>query len=374
MKQHPAKIHASLRCVFMLLSYLLIATSHTADAAELLHMENCRIVDNRVPVKAMGVNYVNGFWGFVKDGKRENYIPYLDALAAAKIPFIRMSFGPWAAYKDDAPPAPQIADFVLNRQTYFERLDVFLADLQARHIGVVLDVFWNIDPYTVYFREPASASTNPTSRTSAFLADTVAQLAKRLGNNPEIWMIEFENEGNLGIDYPKALHARADLIAQTKFLSLSMRAAGDHHLIDSGNAAPRPAAEHLAAHQGWVRDSREEFFHALDAETTDQLNVASVHLYPEKDTDRPWDGRDIMGTLPALAAHSHETCQPIFIGEFGAQDETTEDRYIQQIAASDIPLAAVWGFGRTGPFPLSFNLGEQGQELLRRISQTQSSH
>src|SRR4051794_4198161 len=65
-----------------------------ARAEDLLRLDQCRIVDGRGPVRAMGVNYVDGFWAFTKDGKRDAYLPYLEALAEARIPFIRMAFGP----------------------------------------------------------------------------------------------------------------------------------------------------------------------------------------------------------------------------------------------------------------------------------------
>ena len=150
-------------------------------------------------------------------------------------------------------------------------------------------------------------------------------------------MIEFVNEGDLDIDYPRAHHTRPELVSLLRRLAGAMRGAGDRHLIDSGNSAPRPAAEHLSLGQGWKRDSREEFLQALDAETPPGVDVASVHLYPEPGDARPWDGGDVLDMLPALAAHARRSCQPVFVGEFGARDLASEDRYVARVAASSAP-------------------------------------
>jgi hypothetical protein len=336
-----------------------------AWADGLLRLADCRIVDDHGPVKAMGVNYVDGFWRFAVDRRRETYLPYLDALAEAKIPFIRMAFGPWAAY-DARRPAPAIADFVARRGEYFDLLDRFLADAKARHIGVVLDVFWNIDPYTVYFDEPLAAIARPDSRTSAFLREVVAELARRHGRDSTIWMIEFLNEGNLEVDYPRAPHALADLVALLEGLATALREAGDRHLVDSGNSLPRPAAERLSRRQGWAPDGLADFLRALDAETP--VEVASAHIYPEKPGARPWDGDDVLNTLPRLAEHGLSACHPVFVGEFGATDPALEESYVTRIAASGVPLAAAWGFGRPAFDPMAFGIDAPGRARLARLT------
>lgn len=346
---------------------LLAGVGGGARADGLLRLANCRIVDAGGPVKAMGVNYVDGFWAYAKDGKREAYLPYLDALSEAKIPFIRMAFGPWANDRSDAPASPLIEDFVQNRARYFERLDTFLADLRARHIGAVLDVFWNIDPYAVHFGEPRDARTRPDSQTAKFLNDTVAELARRNGQDPTIWMVEFLNEGDLDIDFDRAHHTRADLVDLLKRMAESMRAAGDHHLIDTGNSMPRPAADHLTAHAGWKSDDLGGFLHALDGETPANLNVASVHIYPEDRAERPWDDGDVVNTLPTLVKHGRQSCKPVFIGEFGAKDPALDAAFIRGVGRSGVQMAAVWGFGRPAADPMAIGLDPSSKALLAVI-------
>jgi hypothetical protein len=340
-----------------------------ARADGLLHIANCQIVDDHGPIKAMGVNYVDGFWNFAKDGKREAYLPYLDALAEARIPFIRMAFGPWAAYKPDAPPAPQIADFVVDHGRYFERLDTFLADLRARHIGVVLDVFWNVDPYAVYFGEPATASAHPESRTFRFLKEVLAEVVRRHRDDPTIWMIEFFNEGNLSIDYPRARRTRTDLIALINRLAATLHSEGDQHLMDTGNSLPRPAAQHLNEHGAWKPDSVVEFLRALSAETPSDIGVVSVHIYPENKSTRPWDNNDILNVLPVVVRSNRSTCRPVFVGEFGARDREIEETYLRRVAAGGIQMAALWGFGRPKFDPFEIGIDRQGRALLARLGQ-----
>ena len=336
-----------------------------ARAEGLLRLEDCKIVDDRGPVRAIGVNYVDGFWRFAADGDREAYLPDIDALAKAKIPFIRMAFGPWAAYRADAPPAAAIADFVAHRDRYFERLKTFLADLKAHNIGAVLDVFWGVEPYAPAFGETIEAPYRAGTRTAAFLDETVAELARRHGRDPAIWAIEFVNEGNLSIDFPRAPHNRAEFTALLARLGAILHEAGDRHLVDSGDALPRPAAERLHDHDGWAPDTRENFLAALAAENP--VPVASVHVYPENPGARPWDGGDPLGVLAVLVEHARRACQPVFVGEFGATDPARADAYIAGVAASGVPLAALWGFGRPAFDPMAFGIDEAGRARLARL-------
>jgi len=350
-----------------LLLVLSNASGGMASAQGLLRIAGCRLVDDKGPVKAMGVNYVDGFWAFAKDGDRTKYLPDLDALAEAKIPFIRIALGPWGPLKVDGPPAPEIVDFVRNRDRYFDRLDVFLDDAKARHLGVVLDVFWNVDPYLAYFGEPEASWPDPKSRTGLFLREVVKEIARRRGADPTIWMIEFLNEGDLLIDFPHAPHSRADLVALINGLAGVLRASGDRHLVDTGNSLPRPAAKRLGQHQGWTADSRADFVGAMDAETPTGSPVASVHIYPEDKAARPWDGGDVLSVLPVLTKTGLKACHPVFIGEFGAPDSNLEQIYIKRIARSDIQLSAIWGFGRAAGDPLYIGLNARGRALLRQI-------
>ena len=352
---------------------LAIAGSPPAARGDgLLRLSDCRISDDHGPIKAMGVNYVDGFWQFAKDGDRQRYLPYLDALAEAEVPFIRMAFGPWAEYRSDRPAAATIVDFVNHYERYFVRLDGFLADLKVRRIGVVLDVFWNADPYTTYFQEAVAASTDPTSRTFGFMKQIVSELGKRQGQNPGVWMLEYLNEGNLDIDFDRARHSRSEFVGQIESLVEASRAAGDKHLISSGNALPRPAAQHLDTREGWKPDTREEYLAALDAETPSGVDVASVHVYPEDTATRPWDGGDVFNALPAAVKHSRETCKPLFVGEYGAKDEVQRGVYIRRLILSQVQLAAIWGFGRPPFDPFSFGVDVRGRALLTQLGQQTS--
>ncbi len=361
MSKLPKRLRSARHAAACVIALFCIGGEARADG--LLHISDCRIVDDRGPVKAIGVNFVNGFWKFSRDGDRGAYLPYLDALAAAKVPFIRMAFGPWARYQPGT-PAPQIGDFVAHRKRYFDRLGIFLADLRARHIGAVVDVFWNVDPYSVFFGEPPSASRNPASRTSAFLDAVLREFGRRFGSDPTIWLVEFTNEGNLQIDFPRARHSRAGLVALNRRLAATLRAAGDRHLFDSGNALPRPAAEHLFEHAGWTPDGHADFLRALAAETAPGIAVASIHVYPEKPAARPWDRGTIFDALPMIVRRSRQACRPVFLGEFGFSGQTPERKSIQQVADSGVQMAAIWGFGRPPSDRYAFGPDRRGMALL----------
>lgn len=348
---------------------ILPATSSANDtrANDLLHVENCRLVDRTGPVKAIGVNYVDGFWDYAKNGKRESYLPALDALADAKVPFIRMAFGPWASSDLSKPTDPAINYFINNRDLYFKRLDIFIRDAKDRHIRLVLDVFWNVDPYLKYFNEKPSAWQDSDSRTVRFLTDTLIELASRHGKDPEILLIEFFNEGNLFIDYPNAPHTRTELISLFNTLVSVMRTHEDEHIIETGNSLPRPAASHLNKHDGWSSDSKYEFLQALEAENSSEAKVASIHLYPEFELTRTYDHGNILNVLPILKIYEKKDCRPIFIGEFGAEDENLEQLYIKKIVQSDIQLAAIWGFERPAGRPFAFGIDAKGRALLSKL-------
>ena len=264
--------------------------SSVAQADGLLQIVSCRIVDDRGPVKAMGANYLSGFWEFAKSGKRRT-IAISRRVGGGENTF--HSHGIWSlrGYSPLFPPSTAIVDFVRNRDRYFERLNTFLTDLKARHIAAVVDVFWTIDPYASYFHESPRATGRPESKTFAFLVDTVAEFGRRFGSDPEIWMIEFVNEGDLFVDFETARHTRPEFVTQMRELADALHSAGDHHLIDSGNALPRPASQHLDRGQGWKLDSKDEFLDALDAETS--VGVASVTFIRKSSVN-------VLGTVATL--------------------------------------------------------------------------
>ena len=366
------RLHLAAKMLAVLFVILTASFGDSAFAEGILRIANCRIVDDIGPVKAMGVNYVDGFWKYARDGNREDYRPTLDALAEAKVPFIRMGFAPWAQNSANLPADPAIANFVNNRILYFQRLDTFLNDAKYRHIGVVIDLFWNVDPFAAYFGESASAWSHPQSRTFAFLRSVVVQFAQGHGKDPEVWMVEFLNEGNLNIDFPKAPHTRSELAMLIDGLSATLRASGDIHIVDTGNSLPRPAAENLNRRAHWQPDSPDDFWHAIDGETPAGAAVASVHVYPDQNAKRPWDHGDILGVLPAFADHSRNSCRPVFIGEFGTQNLTPVETYIDRIGRSDVQLSAIWGLGRLGKDANGFGLGARGKELLNQIGKYNS--
>ena len=180
-------------------------------------------------------------------------------------------------------------------------------------------------------------------------------------------MIEFLNEANLTIDYPQARHQRRDMAQTLSSLAAEMRAAGDRHIVESGNSRPRPSAEHLATGRGWKVDAPDEFLAAVDAETPSGVDVSSLHVYPEEANARPWTGADALKVLPLAVRHGLGACKPVWIGEFGAQAPDQRASFICRVKASEAQLSAVWGFGRFKGDPLAFGLDDAGKKVLAAV-------
>ena len=162
-----------------------------------------------------------------------------------------MAFGPWAAYKPEAPPAPQIAGIRRTPRTLLRAAWHISRRFESpTHRGSARRVLEHRSLRPLFRGDPA-ATANSNSKTN-FLSQTVTELARRYSQNPTIWMIEFLNEGNLDIDFDRAHHSRGEFVTLLVKLASVARHAGDRHLLNSGNGLPRPAAEHLDERKGWT--------------------------------------------------------------------------------------------------------------------------
>jgi hypothetical protein len=67
------------RIFSLVMAAVYLAVLAPMPAATLVRVENCAPVDDHGPIRAIGVNWTDGFWNFAQDGNREAYLPDMDA-------------------------------------------------------------------------------------------------------------------------------------------------------------------------------------------------------------------------------------------------------------------------------------------------------
>jgi hypothetical protein len=116
-----------------------------------------------------------------------------------------------------------------------------------------------------------------------------------------------------------------------------------YHLILTGDSFPRASAWHHEHQNKWTHDTPEQFGEMLTLANPDPISAISLHAY------------EATGQRFASAMEvSRKLDKPVFIGEFGAPGQTTEQaakcrRLLQAIVDHDIPLAALWVFDLKSP-------------------------
>jgi endo-1,4-beta-mannosidase len=246
-----------------------------------------------------------------------------------------------------------------DRPKYFRRLDGVVRSAEKHGVGLIPSLFWSYSCVPDLVGEPMDQWANPESKTQAWMREYVREVVTRYRESRAIFAWELGNEFSLQADLPNALEhrprilptlgtpttrsARDDLsyaqvnVAFHEF-ARAVRLHDPHRLIFTGDSFPRLSAWHQEKEKSWTHDSREQFQAMLEKANPDPVDGISLHAYENDDQRFPW----------ALEV-SRRMNKPIFIGEFGAQNDTPEqrakfERLFTAIATSDIPLAALWVF------------------------------
>ena len=311
-----------------------------------------RLLKEGKPYRAIGVNYFDAFLRTLHEPPDESYDAGFAALAAQKIPFVRLcAIGFWPC---------DMALYRTNAPAYFQRLDGVIRSAERHGVGLIPSLFWTPATVPDIVGEPCDQWGNPASQTLAFMRRYVREVVTRYNESPAIWGWEFGNEYNLACDLPNAATHRpkiaprlgtpatrsardefsTDIVraALTQF-AMEVRRYDSRRFITSGHSMMRPAAWHMLHERSWRLDSPEQFAGMLQRQHPDPVDVICVHSYLEA-----------IAAIPQVAQVAARLKKPLFIGEFQLQDSlgpAAEQKFkdvLALIEISGVALAAVWDY------------------------------
>lgn len=318
------------------------------------------------PYRGIGVNCFNLFYRTLCDPSNTSYRDSLKVLRERGIPFARICGGGYWA-----------SDYKLyreNRRLYFKLLDRVVDAAEENGIGLIPSFFWFVAGVPDLTGEPVSAWGDPHSKTTEFMRTYVRETVTRYRNSPAIWAWEFGNEFSLYADLPNASDHRPHVapnlgtptartqkddltyaMIRTAFVEFAneVRKYDKSRAIITGNSFPRPTAWHNMVEKNWNQDTREQFEQMLLADNPDPVDTLCVHMY--NDMPERFGRLIAFGELVRLTMDiSRKARKPLFIGEFGSQEEdnaeATRTRFFQMLSAIEankVPLSAVWVFDYT---------------------------
>jgi len=344
-----------------------------------IEVRNGVFVHNGKPYHGVGVNYFDGFQRLLEHPEKQKaqppeYVAGLAFLQKRNIPFIRFAacgFYPneWRVFRDDP-------------KRYFALLDGFVAEAEARGIGLIPDLFWSYFAVPDLMEEPISAWGARESKTRAFMRCYTEAVVLRYRTLPAIWAWEFGNEYMSECDLPGPIAAnkwvvpglgtakvrtQADQPSSSGFIdafkdfAATVRRFDPRRPIMTGDSLPRGSAWNLAHGNGWKPDTREEWCEALVAANPGAVDALSIHYYhPHRDGSNAGYGLAKMSmaeTIALIVENARAVGKPVWLGEFGpaggendiAQRRAQIDVLLKIIEQEKIGLAAYWVFDSPNP-------------------------
>jgi len=339
------------------------------------------------PFRAIGVNYFSAINRALVPGEENTtYDDGFRILAAHGIPFARVAAVPfwpkdWELYQQD-------------KAEYFARYDRVIESAEKHRVGLIMSLFWHPAAVSDLCDEPQGAWGDPESKTIAFAKQYVREVVGRYVDSPAIWAWEFGNEFNLGCNLPNRAEHRPRILPHlgtrterseadditTPILVSAMTTIGaaireiDHRrLISSGHSRLRPSCFHQERDNSWTRDSLAEHREMMLKYHPDPIGMLSVHVYEVEPgqyfADQPMD---LAAVLDVWSAISAEAGKPLLIGEFGAHGEGAAEAVrslLDTIAASKVPLAAVWVYDRGAHDAFNITGDNERSWILDRIGE-----
>ncbi|MBE6872167.1 MAG: glycoside hydrolase family 5 protein [Ruminococcaceae bacterium] len=327
-----------------------------------LYYEDGVVKHEGAEFRGAGFNCYDAFAGLIDNPDDEGYFYNFKMLAEYDVPYIRLNFG---AYWPN-----QYELYDKDPEEFFRRMDKVVRCAEAFDIGLICSMFWYDTGLTDYCDEPRNTGWgDENSKTREFMRRYTTDVVNRYKNSPAIWVWEFGNEYNLGMDLPNASSCRPaiheslgtrtertyeddmkleDIMdAQQEFAEL-VRSLDPWRLITTGHSVPRAGQWHQYMYKSWGPDDREQATEALSLLTPDPFDTISVHLYtPEKWFDGIKTNADYVGYL-AEAAKELNKCT--FIGEFGGDFSTLGrdvvtaqiNEILEAMKENEIDLGAIW--------------------------------
>jgi hypothetical protein len=275
------------------------------------------------------------------------------------------------------------ADMTLwpNQQVFWERYDDLMATCRKHGVRLILTLNWNLYLFPDMAGECVQDMlTDKDSRSRAYLWLWTSQLVSRYRDNDTVLFWELSNEVNLladlafmrphGFSDANAVHLGASymrlprdsftteqMIPYLRALARFIRSLDPNHLISTGAACPRPAAQHLRLAGGkgdWTEDSEAEFETYLRDTNPDPIDIISIHYYPVDDNSR-WGNqqKESAAPLSTIKRICDRIGKPMYLGETGDKyGERPAAPYLAEVLrrATDlgIPITLIWNWQSPG--------------------------
>jgi hypothetical protein len=348
-----------------------------AERVQIVASTTPQAVRGSKPIRAIGVNYYNGFMRVLRNPEDRSYRDGFRVLKERKIPFVRfvlMGFFP-----------TDMSMYMRDRQRFYALLDEFVAEAEKNGVGLVPSLFFAYWQVPDQMGEPMQAWGNPTSKSNVFMREFMTELLVRYRYSSVIWGWEFSNEMSYYVDLDAKARPRVNpgqgtptirtglddlrandmVVPMRNFASLAQQL-DPGRLSSGGNAMPRADAYQTSNRTGQSKDSRDEFFTVLKRDNPTPLNSISVHLYPHTRYFRGEPaGNDVRQLLTITRGVAESQKQIVFVGEFGVPTRTNvveadEKKMfadmLQGIIDAGVPLAAIWDFDPDPEFDKEWNI------------------
>ena len=327
-----------------------------------LYLENGTVMHEGKPFCGIGVNYFGAFVNEFYHPEAGELRTILGMLRDHGIRYIRANWGMFW-------PTDYRAMFD-DLDHYYEVMDRVVATAEEFNIGIIGSFFWNPSGISDYFGEPVKAWGDPASLTRAFMKDYVRTVIARYKESPAMWMWEFSNEFNLGIDLPNRRELRAENKPPIQ-LGCRIRRTDDDDLmsdygtdvleafgklcrtydvydrmITSGNGEPRPKQYQIRVFDQWPErpDTRVEMAKTLEWHNPAPIDCVSIHTYGLLERFEGTETYD--GLLKAFKEECTRLGRALFIGEFSGLDKENSKKTIDAIVSNRVPLSAAWAIGQ----------------------------
>ena len=308
-----------------------LSITHFASAQVLTVNKEGVVLKEGKPYRAIGVNYV--------DAEDTSYRQGFADLAAEEIPFARIAAIPFWPKR--------IREYQTDREGYLKRLDDVVKAAEDHNVGLVMSLFWADFAVPDTVGEARNQWGNPDSKTIAFMREYTETLVTRYFDSPAIWMWEFGNEYNLGVDLPNSDTHRSPVVPtlgtlpardendaiftkdiQVAFVEFAktIRAIDTKRPITTGNSMSRPHAETMRETVTWAElDTRADLRANLMHTSPEGIDIVSVHIYPHHRTENRFAKNEHSSYVELLSlckASSQEMKRPLFLGEFGTSTKS----------------------------------------------------
>ena len=351
------------------------------------HVEDGVIMLEGKPFYGFGVNYFGAFSHY-EDGYLPDPQTFKDGFAGMaehNIPFVRIALGYYSSFYDRYNQDPQ---GTLNKIR--EVLDA----AEARHVGVVLSLFWHDAALAEHVGEKRADMGEGESRTLAYAKEFTATIVKEFADHRALWGWEIGNEYNLdadlcdrnlqgflpgGFTFDNPSGRDYFTSDETAFffeaVASTIRRYDGYRMISNGCSEMRTCAwnMHKATMRlkkdhlwdiNWSQDTRTDFERIVSLYTPDSVDTVSFHFQsgssgaaePSYTLSYPvFAGEEALtvpGFLDAYVQAAKSAGKALYLGEFGdfRDMEGAEDcpemfrTLCGWVSDAGIQIASLWQF------------------------------